>query len=80
MLVDEHADGDAAHVEPVQKVLDILVGHWVLAEGLFVFYDALRHSRHDIVVPVSDGDQGVNKPAEEGRERVSSIPLHVQDT
>lgn len=66
VLVDEHTDRDAAQVEAVQKVLDILVGYRVLGESLFVFYDTLGHSRHDIVVPVSDCDQGVNKPAEEG--------------
>lgn len=56
VLVDEHANRDAAQVEAVQKVLDILVGHWVVGESLFVFYDTLGHSRHDIVVPVSDGN------------------------
>lgn len=56
VLVDEHTDRDAAQVEAVQKVLDILVGYQVLGESLFVFYDTLGHGRHDIVVPVSDGD------------------------
>lgn len=81
MLVDEHADRDAAHVEAVQKVLDILVGYWVLGEGLFVFDDTLGHSRHDIVVPVSDGNQGINKSAEEGRKHIQLllILLHVQE-
>lgn len=67
MLVDEHADRDAAHVEAVQEVLDVLVGYLVLREGLFVFDDALGHSRHHVVVPVSDGHQGVNKPGETTR-------------
>lgn len=56
VLVDEHADRDAAHVEAVQKVLNILVGYWIVGEDLFVFNDTLGHSWHYIVVPVSDGD------------------------
>lgn len=65
VLVDEHPDGDAAHVEAIQEVLDILVGYRVLGEGLFVLNDALGHGGHDVVVSVSDGYQGVNKPVEE---------------
>lgn len=73
MLVDEHPDRDAAHVEAVQEVLDILVGYRVLAEGLFVLNDALGHGWHDIVVSVSDGHQGVNEPVEERPPAVSSV-------
>lgn len=65
VLVDEHADRDAAHVEAVQEILDILVGDRVLWEDLFIFDDALGHGWHHIVVPVSDGDQGVYKSAQE---------------
>lgn len=56
VLVDEHANGDAAHVEAVQKVLDVLVSESVLREGLFVLNDTLGHGHHYIVVPVSDGN------------------------
>lgn len=66
MLVDEHADGDATGVEAVQEVLDVLVGHRVLGKSLLVLYDALGHGRNHVVVPVSDGNQGVCKPVEEG--------------
>lgn len=66
MLVDEHADGNATGVEAVQEVLDVLVGDRVLRKGLFVLYDALGHRRNHVVVPVPDGNQGVDKPTEEG--------------
>ncbi len=78
VLVDEHANRDAAHVEAVQKVLDILVGYWVVGESLFVFYDTLGHSRHYIVVPVSDGNQGINKTGEEGYKDIkTSVTAHI---
>lgn len=57
MLVDEHAYGDAAHVEAVQEVLDVLVDHRVHAEGLLVLHHALRHGGHHVVVPVADVHQ-----------------------
>lgn len=65
MLVDEHSDGDSAHVETVQKVLDVLVCYWILRKSLFVLDDALSHGRHHVVVSVPDRYQGVNKPAGE---------------
>ena len=66
MLVDEHPDGDAAHVEAIQEVLDVLVGDHVLGKGLFVLQDALSHGGNHVVVSVSDGDQGVDEPGGEG--------------
>lgn len=72
VLVDEHADGDAAEVEAVQEVLDVLVGHGVIAIGVLVFEHALRHGGHHVVVAVPDGDQGLGEPAGEGR----CWPLH----
>lgn len=57
MLVDEHAYGDAAHVEAVQEVLDVLVDHRVHAEGLLVLHHALRHGGHHVVVSVADVHQ-----------------------
>lgn len=73
MLVDEHADGNATGVEAVQEVLDVLVGDRVLREGLFVLYDALGHGRNHVVVPVPDGDQGVDKPTEEGHKHTRML-------
>lgn len=66
VLVDEHADGDAAEVEAVQKVLDILVGDRVIAVRVLVLQHALRHGGHHVVVAVPDGDQGVREPAGHG--------------
>lgn len=59
MLVHEHADGDAAHVEAVQEVLDVLVGDGVHAEGLLVLQDALSHGGHHVVVAVPDVHQSL---------------------
>lgn len=75
VLVDEHADGDAAGVEAVQEVLDVLVGDRVLGEHLLVLDDALGHRRDHVVVSVPDGDQGVDEPAEEGQEHTRVLTL-----
>lgn len=37
MLVNEHPNRDAAHVEAIQEVLDVLIGDRILGKGLFVF-------------------------------------------
>lgn len=63
VLVDEHADGDAAEVEAVQEVLDVLVGDGVIAIGVLVLQHALSHCGHHVIVAVPDGDQGVSEPA-----------------
>lgn len=64
VLVDEHADGDAAEVEAVQEVLDVLVGDRVIAVGVLVLQHSLCHGGHYIIVPVPDGDQGFGEPSE----------------
>ena len=56
MLVDEHADGDAAGVEAVQEVLDVVVRNSILlAESIFVLNYSLSHGGDHLVVPVPDG-------------------------
>lgn len=56
MLVDEHADGDAAGIEAVQEVLDVMVSNGILlAKGIFVFNYSLSHGGDHVVVPVPDG-------------------------
>lgn len=56
MLVDEHADGDAAGVEAVQEVLHVVVGNGILlAEGIFVLNYSLSHGGNHFVVAVPDG-------------------------
>lgn len=63
MLVDEHADGDAAGVEAIQEVLDVVVGDGVLlAEGVFVFDHPLGHGGDDLVVAVPDVLEDLHKP------------------
>lgn len=75
VLVDEHADRDTTHVESVQEVLDVLASDRVLAKGVFVLNDALRHSGHHIIVPVPNGLQGLNKPG--ARERKAAVNLRL---
>ena len=62
MLVHEHARGDAAHVEAVQEVLHVLVGHGVHAERLLVLHHPLRHGGHHVVVPVPHRHQRLREP------------------
>lgn len=66
VLVHEHADGDAAHVEAVQEVLDVLVGDGVHAKGFLVLQDALSHGGHHVVVTVTDVHQSLREA--EGKE------------
>lgn len=54
MLVHEHACGDAAHVEAVQEVLDVLVRDGVHAKSILVLQDTLSHGGYHVVVPVPD--------------------------
>lgn len=75
VLVDEHADGDAAEVEAVQEVLDVLVGDWVIAVGVLVLQHSLCHGGYYIIVPVPDGDQGFGEPAE----KAGICPYPVSD-
>lgn len=69
MLVDEHADGDAAGVEAVQEVLDVVVGDGVLlAERVFVLDHSLSHGGNDLIVAVPDGLQDLHEPEIDGPE------------
>lgn len=61
VLVHEHAYGDAAHVEAVQEVLDVLVGDGVHAKRVLVLHHSLRHSGHHVVVPITDVHQSLGK-------------------
>ena len=65
MLVDEHTNRDAAHIEAVQKVLNVLAGDGVRTKRIFVFNDPLSHGGHHVIVPVPDGHQGIVKPLNE---------------
>lgn len=68
MLVHEHACGDAAHVEAVQEVLDVLVGDGVHAKGLLELHHTLSHGGHYVVVPITDINQSVCKAV--GKEKM----------
>lgn len=80
MLVDEHADGDAAGVKAVQEVLDVVVGRSVLlAEGIFVLDHSLSHGGDHLVVAVPDDLQNLHKPGEKGEwRRISKFRLETQ--
>lgn len=67
MLVHEHAGGDAAHVEAIQEVLDVLIGHRVRAESLLVLHYALGHGGDHVVVTVPDVHQRLSEPEETGQ-------------
>lgn len=54
MLVEQHSDGYPAHVESIEKILDVLADDGVSAIGLFVLHDTLSHGGNDIIVPISD--------------------------
>ena len=66
MLVQQHPDGDPAHVEAVQEVLDVLADDGVRAVRLLVLHQPLGHGGHHVVVPLQDLDDGVRE-AEHGR-------------
>ena len=66
MLVHDHACGDAAHVEAIQEVLDVLIGHRVGAKGILVLHHSLCHGGNHVVVAVPDVHQRLSEP--EGRQ------------
>lgn len=75
MLVHEHACGDAAHVEAIQKVLNVLVGDGVHAEGLLELHHALSHGGHHIVVAVANVHQGLREAEGKRREEIPHSPF-----
>lgn len=54
VLVEQHPDGYPAHVETIQKILNILADDWVCAVGLLVLHNSLSHGGNDVIVPISD--------------------------
>lgn len=63
MLVDEHAEGDAACEEAVQEVLHIAADEGVEAELLLVLNDPLGQGGDHVVVTVTDIDQELQEAA-----------------
>lgn len=54
VLVEQHPDGDPAHVETIKKILNILADDWVCAVRLLVLHNSLSHGGNDIIVSISD--------------------------
>ena len=77
VLVQKHPDGDAAHVEAVQEVLDVLADDGVRAVGLLVLHQPLGHGGNHVVVSVQDLDDGVGE-AEGGRMGLESTAWGVR--
>lgn len=66
VLIDQHTDGDAAKVEAVQEVLDVLIGDGVVPICFFVLDHTLCHGGDHIVVTVTDCDQSICEPGRRG--------------
>lgn len=61
VLVNEHANGDPAHVEAIQKVLNVLARDRVGAKRIPILDDTLGHGGHHIVVPVPNGHESFDE-------------------
>lgn len=59
VLVEQHTDGDPAHVEPVQEVLYVLANHRVGTVRLLVLHQPLSHCRDDVIVTITDLDHRI---------------------
>lgn len=59
VLVEQHSDGDSAHVEAIEEILHVLADHRVGAVGLLVLHHPLSHGGNDVIVSVSDLNDGV---------------------
>ena len=68
MLVDEHPYADATHVEPVQKVLYVVLGGGVHLDALFHLNHTLGHRLHHAAVTVPDLDQSLTETGRKNRE------------
>ena len=61
MLIDEHSNADARHVEPVQEIVDAVFDRWIHFVRLAHFNDAFRYGRHDVGVSVANFYQRVGE-------------------
>lgn len=59
VLVEQHSDGYSAHVEAIEEILHVLADHRVGAVGLLVLHNPLSHGGNDVIVSVSDLNDGV---------------------
>jgi hypothetical protein len=62
VLIDQHADADTRHVEPVKEVLDAVLYLVIYFMGFLKFQHTLRHSLHDICVAVPYLYQRLTEP------------------
>ena len=63
VLIDEHPDADAVHVEAVEEVLDVVLGGAVDAGAVLELDDPLGHRLHDVAVAVANVGQGFAETA-----------------
>lgn len=61
MLVDEHTKGDSVGIETIQEVLNVAADEGVKAKLILVLDHPLGHSRHYIIVPITNFIKGVQK-------------------
>lgn len=54
VLVEQHPDGYSAHVETVQKILDVLADDWIRPIRLLVLHDSLSHGGNHVIVSIPD--------------------------
>jgi hypothetical protein len=62
VLIDQHADADPGHVEPIQEVLDAVLYLVVYFMGLLKFQNTLCHCLHNICVAVPYLYQRLTEP------------------
>lgn len=64
MLINEHSNWDAIHVEPIKEVLYVSLSVGIDGMGILQLHHTLSHRHDNICVPVPDLYQRVCEPAE----------------
>lgn len=85
MLVDEHTNGNAVHVEAVKEVLNVGLCVGIDGVGFLQFHHSLGHCHHYIRVSVSNLNQCIGESVEvvcgwyiTGPQIISTIPHSKQ--
>lgn len=73
VLVDQHTDGNSGHEEPVQKVLNVVLRLSIDVVRFLELQHPLRHSFHDVLVPVPDLHQRLT----ESTRKACGIPFSL---
>lgn len=76
VLVDQHPDGDPRHVEPIQEVLNTVLGVVVDVVRVLQLEDPLRHGLDDVGVPVPYPHEGITEKFHSPRAHVTLFELH----